>query len=509
ALATPPGAGYSGALPVPGGFMVDYNSHMAKMWQGARGDFAYRLLFTHEAHPGLPGVQGFYVLAGAVAQAAGLSFPVMYHLLRLLCTVLMMLALWQVAGRCVGPGPARWTALLLATTVMGWGWLLYFVAPWLPGPPAPIEFWLIDAYNLSGALYMPHFSAAISLQCAGALLLDAWLRRPRAALLLWLTLALLLQVWLQPYAVLLTLPLFGLVTLWALREGLPLRRALPLLLPAGAMAAGALAQALLLRSHPVWVAFTDQNITASPAPVYYLAGYAPFLVALLMGAGRPARPASPPDTFWRLLLLWALLVALLVYAPVPAQRRYLLGVQTPLAMLAAAGWQRGISRLAPRLRPLLAIPFFALSALAGLLLLAGNIGGVLAPAAPVYDSADALAGYAWLRQHTPPDALILTTLDGEGRGSGGRLVAMTGRRVFVGHWIETADFAAKVGQVARFYQPAAPAAWRHDFLTTTGIAFIWYDESARAFGDWSPATDAALTAVFTTPTVQLYRVDLP
>jgi hypothetical protein len=528
-LQTPDGWQYSGAAAIPSGFLVDYNSHLAKMWQGARGEWAYHLLFTHEAHPGIVGVQGFYVALGATAGATGLSFPFVYHVARFLLTITMILALWRVACRYVESAATRWTMLLFSTLVMGWGWLLYLVPSLFAEPPQPIEFWLMDAYNLTGAFYMPHFAAAITLQSVAWLTFLAYLEAPNKRSLLVLTLALAADTLIQPYVVLITFPVFGLVAAYHLII-LPIRAGhKPTLTPliglcvaAGIHGGLAVWQYLTLNGHPVWANFTRQNITLSPEVIYYALGYLPFLIPIAIGLWLNRR--MTPDRLaktqqaqvplptewggdWLIPLLWLLAVVLLLYAPLPTQRRYLLGVQTPLAVCAAWGWSLWMKHIKPRRRLLVALPFFAMSFLAGTTLILGNASALNTKSTPAaFYSPDELAGYTWIRDNTAVDTVILATLDGTGQGSGGRLVGMTGRRVFVGHWIETADFEAKYFALREFYDPATDNVWRMELLHAAGISHIWYDEYARVFGTWQPEQADFLEAVFTSESVIIYRV---
>jgi len=123
----------------------------------------------------------------------------------------------------------------------------------------------------------------------------------------------------------------------------------------------------------------------------------------------------------------------------------------------------------------------------------------------LFYSADELAGYQWIRENTSPDNLILTTFGVTGTGSGGRLVAMTGRRVFLGHWIETAQFGQKVEQIHQFYDEATDDVWRTNFLTEIDTDYVWYDRYAQSVGSWSPEEADYLIAVFTTDTITVYQ----
>jgi hypothetical protein len=258
-----------------------------------------------------------------------------------------------------------------------------------------------------------------------------------------------------------------------------------------------------IRSDPVWSAFADQNDTLSPPVIYYLLGYLPLLIPAALSLRAPGQRD-------RLIAwVWIGLVAVLLYLPLPTQRRYALGLQTALAIPAAAGWAHVVlPRLRPRSRPLATIIYLAFGSISLLLILAVNISAALnqEQVARVYYMPDAQAGYRWLQTHSAPDDLILTTFNASGQGSGGALVAATGRRVFLGHWIETVDFDRKNEQIARFYDRATDDAWRCAFLREIVAGYVWYDDYARATGDWQPTASPCLRVEFEQGTVAIFRV---
>jgi hypothetical protein len=88
------------------------------------------------------------------------------------------------------------------------------------------------------------------------------------------------------------------------------------------------------------------------------------------------------------------------------------------------------------------------------------------------------------------------------------VVAATGERVYAGHWIETAHLDEKVRLLYRFFDPNADDHWRQQFLTDIHAAYLWYDESARALGDWDPASATYLEAVFKSGGLTIYRVSV-
>lgn len=509
AARTPDGWAFTGAPAVPTGTRWDYNVQIARMWQGYEPTSSlFKLPVTHEDHRAIPLVQGFYVGLGALGRVAPVGLPVLYHTARFALTVLLPPTLWIFSGRFFNDSTGRWMTVLFGTVVGGWSWILLVLAPAMTAKVSPIEFWLVDAFNLLGALYLPHFTAAIILQIAIVLLVDAWIAQGGIVRLGGLTLGLSLLSLIQPYVVPLMASLVGGIVLLALAERrLPLRRVPWLAVPLGVHGGLSLYQYLAMRGDPVWRSFVEQNQTLSPAPIYYLTSYLPFLLPIVLGALRGRRGAYNRRFF--LPALWVIAVAVLLYSPLPTQRRYLMGVQTPLAVLAARGWISGVlPRLRPRSRPLVTTVYLMFGSIALVVMIGGNIRASDPKENPaLYVSPDLRQALAWLDEHAGRDELVLTTVSGAEPGSGGLLASMAGQRVFIGHWMETADFDAKVDALERFYGAETPDAWRRDLLDAIGASLIWFDATARELGAWNPASAPYLTREFASDEVSIFRVD--
>nr|MBA3872457.1 hypothetical protein [Anaerolineae bacterium] len=260
-LSTPVGWEYSGTAALPSGTQFDVDSHLAKMWEGSRGEWHYHLLFTDEAHPGLPLVQSFYIALGAIAHVTPFSLPLMFHIARFLMTVGLVLAIWAFACHFFEKPSERWLATLFGTVAVGCSWFLLFISPSMVAEVGPIEFWLIDAFNLLGALYMPHFAAAIILQIVIVLSYEDWVREHHNRSFGVLTVALALEAIVQPYVIILLIPLLVLLTSYYVFSArkITLKAALWLIIPFGIHALLVLYQYFALNSDPVWASFTVQN----------------------------------------------------------------------------------------------------------------------------------------------------------------------------------------------------------------------------------------------------------
>jgi uncharacterized membrane protein YhaH (DUF805 family) len=482
---------------------VDFNSHLAKIELGREGAWTQHILFTPEEHPGLF-INPFYLALGHVARLLGWSNIAVYHLARLVLCVVLLVVIALFAARFLDSDRKRWYALLLATVVGGAGWVLYLVAPAQTADLAPIEFWLQDAYTFWAALTFPHFMAAICFLLGYFLALDRWLHRPDWRGIGWLAGLSLALGWVQPFDLLLTGLATAILYGWAfLQRRLGWRHGFALAVVAAAHAIPVGYHLWALNSDTVWKAFTEQNVTASPPVIYYLLGYAWLLVPA--GTGLVALWRARDD---RLLtpVVWIGLVAILVYVPLVNQRRYLMGVQVPLAVLGAVGleaarrwwlargWRLGRWRL-------LLTTGLLFSALTHVLLVVSAISTLNPATRPeLFLTRDQLTALDWVRAQ-PQDTVFFSTFP-----TGGMLAAQTGRRVYIGHWIETMHFEAREALVAAFFDESMTDDERFDLLDTAHVDYVWIDDSARALGDWPAQAAPFMAPVFAEDTITIYEV---
>lgn len=502
ALSAPAGTTFSGVILN----LQDYNSHLAKMQQGARGSWTYRLLFTAEPHEAVF-LQTFYITLGHVAHWTGLSFDLTFQLARVICVGLMVWALWAFLAHYLGDSAALW-ALGLAIFGGGMGYLLFFFAPAMTANVSPIEFWLLDAYTFLSAFISPHFAAGVGLLALAFLMVDRWTDRPAPRQLTIMFLTSLAIAIVQPFdLILLDAILIAVAGYRLCRRRIAWTKALPGLVLIGISHAAILGYDWLVLYHfPIWTSFSAQNVTLSPPPVYYILGYAPTLLPALAGLYIAIRRR---DGRWLVPILWLAGVAILIEWPgLLTQRRYVLGVQAPMAALAVYWFaEAGVPWLKKRLRKRYRLVLTVYGAVATLTTIALIVWLLAATRNPVnrelYIPDAVESAWGWIDEHTPTDAVFLASV-----GNGANLVGRTGRRAVVGHPIETADFAAKRAALSTFFGTDTDDDWRQAFLSGQHVAYLWYGADEQALGDWSPDEAGYLQKVFEAPGVTIYQVTL-
>jgi len=507
----------------------DGNSYLAKMRQGAAGAWLVHLPYTSEAHAPAP-VWMLYPLLGKLAVFTGLSFEATYHLARLAGGLALLAALGLFLRAYVPHRAWRQFAFILIVVSGGLGLLLSILLP----KYIPLELLAPHLYIFAMLYSPPHMSLGLAV----LLLMFVGVRRLVEALtpaplsqssgrggeggeghhsplpqrgrgvagehsvrgegwvigLLGAALA-----FIRPE----TVPIFWVVLIFHLiavrttgAEWPAMRRLLPLAL--GLPILGAVYAAVML--NPAFRAWMAQNPFPAPAPLDLALGLASLMpIGLLALRGR--RWWRGPGLF---VTVWALVVPPLAYLPIGPQSRLLSGIVIPWGILASDGLLRVVRpalwRSWRRWATVLWVGVSALSAL-WFILLAGLY--VSTRPADLFYAPAAQEVATWLTAHAP-DQPVLSAWR-----TGNLLAAQGTVKVFLGHPIETLDYAAKAAEVERFFQATTPAAERLSLLRRYGIGYVVYGPWERALGAFDPASAPELRRAFAAGDYTLYEVPSP
>jgi hypothetical protein len=372
-IATPPGQRFLWTHSLNSG---DLYTYLAQINRVRQGELLARNSFTiDEPNRGL--LRPTYLLLGGAAWLTGLPAIAVFHAGRILLGTLFFLALRRLAALLLEDPRERRTALVLAATSSGLGWLLRGA---LPSNLCP-DTWQPEL-NVFMSLYeSPHFTASLVLIVASLTLLiragllarEAAGLRPAATHALGAGALAALLILDHPFDAA-TMAMVGvLVLVWAWRIlGLPARAVLLIGLAFTASAAPAPLWLLArVRSDPVAAQWLQQNVLPSPPLAGYLVGFGLLWPLAAWGwlrrndattaSGPKARRKEPgalaetppaASALW-LLGVWALFGFALVSLPVAYQRRLAEGWHIPVLLLAA----RGLGDLQRRFPPVAVAPF--------------------------------------------------------------------------------------------------------------------------------------------------------
>jgi hypothetical protein len=214
-------------------------------------------------------------------------------------------------------------------------------------------------------------------------------------------------------------------------------------------------------------------------------------------------------------------VALLLYAPVTQQRRFVQGLQIPLAIVATVGlfqtvlpWlarTRIFKTLLQRpgystagLQRLTVASLLAFAAIANLYIFIGTtvMLGIVQPY-PLFRPTSELQAMDWLRTNTSHDDAILSAY-----WTGSYLPYRAGNTVFVGQRYETAQFEEKWRAAEKFFSADADDTWRRALLSRFSIAYVFAGRAEREQNELNLAQLSYLKPIFSNNEATIYRVEL-
>jgi hypothetical protein len=513
----------------------DSLTYWAKMRQGLAGAWLYTIPFTPEPHQGAA-IGLFYVWLGQVARWTGLSLTAVWHSSRFVADVLLFVVTFWFTAVFLADKLSRWTAYLLALFGSGLGWLLFLAGQtyWLGA--FPVDFKQPDAHLFFTALTFPHTTLGtaiilfevVVLKRIGDRILGYW----DIGILGNISIAQYPNIWLLAitaglanillgivypfliYIVAVTAVLYFLYLLYQLRT-IPWQAgfqiALLFLIPAPLY----LYYAWVWQNNAVFRAWDAQAGTPSPPWPHYLVAFGLLLLlAALFWWKRPSQ-RQPTAVLW----CWIVAVALLVYAPLGPQRRFVQGVHVALAVLAAAGWvqvilprmgstavwQRLIANpryTTAKLNHFAVVLFLLLMSLSNLFLLAdvARVAGLAQPDL-FFRPAVEMAAVEWL-QEQGNTAVVLGAYQ-----TGNLLAAHTSNPVLLGHWAETVAYAEKETAVGQFFNTQTSDEWRQAFLAEWNVGYVWFGPREQALGGFDPGTADYLRPVYTNGGIVIYEVE--
>ncbi len=331
----PGGSYYSGFIANPD----EHNVYLSLMRQARDGSLLFRDMFTSEPQTGRV-INVLWLVLGLLARVTHLPLPVVYHLARVAAGWLLLMAVYCLGAQVLRGLTARRAAVVLAATASGLGWALHVG----PGQPNPIDFGpgliMPEAITFLTLLLNPLFALSvfllvvIYLAAAHAFASGS----VRAAVLAGIAALVLGDI--HTYDLIPVAGVLAVFLAYALITRHARGRAIVLGLLIAVIALPSLLYQLWLQhSGDVSMLVKATNQPPSPEPLYVALGLGIPLLFALVGAVFALRS----NDWARLLVLWLLLGAAAVYAPVAFQRKLIEGLHLPIVLLAMVALERVVA----------------------------------------------------------------------------------------------------------------------------------------------------------------------
>ncbi|MFY9607554.1 MAG: hypothetical protein WAU45_02930 [Blastocatellia bacterium] len=511
AVRAPSGHVFSGVLSA----YDDTFSYLAWIKQSANGHWLMCDLYTSE-----PQACEFFLplwaLLGLISRIAGAPPVWVFHVARLVASFLLLLAARSVGVRVMKSRRRLRFMLWMYAMSAGLGWLVFFLnnsksllnASVTSGS---VDLNLPEAIAFRSSFAQVHFTvgaalAALAINLVFSSLLSGRINQGIGAGLLMSLLSVV-----HPYLVVVVLAVAGAaLALWPFLNWQEQEVKQAYVIAArvgfafGAAAVPGLAYLVYLnQSNELlreWLRVTD---TFSPQPLEYMFGFGIVAVLAVVGFKLLWKERAPRG---RLLLIWVIIQAALLYAPVSYQRRFVEGLQLPLCVAAsvAAFWLMRKLRLARRARSFALIALVALASLTnvgfiiGQAVARGNTSGANDPRR--YLPSDLVDTLSWLEVNAEPDAVLFSSYL-----TGNVAPSITGLRVYLGHYGQTLRGGEKGEQVTAFYRGELTRDVARDLLTENRVSHVIYGPLERALGN-QPDTPDWLLLAYESGDVKVFKV---
>jgi hypothetical protein len=476
------------------GFLLaveDGNSYIAKMAQGAHGAWLFRLPYSYEHEQGAL-LYAFHLALGKLAGQDHGAMVAAYHAARVVFGIALIVVSYVFLAEFLPRVDQRRMAILLTAFGGGLGWLATLVGRGEMLGSLPVDFISPEAYSFLVLFGLPHLAAARCLLLLGLL---AYLRqRPVVS-----GLALLAASVIQPLSVMVAWLVMGahavLASRYAASEGWELPQAVRRLAVTTAISAPLVVYVVyLFAADPVLRQWNAQNQLMSPHPLHYGLAFGVLGVPAFFGLGALWRG----DRSLALLAgVWLALTPLLLYAPVPTQRRLIEAVQLPLVALAVLG----LTVVLAQWRRVLVPVILGLSFPTAILLWLGALQTARFPAEPIFHSADQVASFTWLARQAQPRQVVLAAYS-----TGNVLPAYAPLVAYIGHGPETIFLAEKLPRVAAFYAAATSDIARRELLAAGRVSWVIFGPHEKALGEFDPEAASYLAWRFEAGNYRVYEV---
>jgi len=507
-IAAPHGTEFSGVSSVAPG---DLNVYLSYLEQVQHGHLVFKDLFTAEPQAANV-ISPFWAMLGLLGSVLRLAPMATYYLGRIVFGVVLCIVLYRFAAFFYDDIVRRRTAFMLAVFASGIGaWIEPLLRMLRRSTEAmSMDLWVSEAFTFLSLRHSPHFLAVTALIVGTVWLFIRSVERSSMRDAVYAGICMLALFSFHPFHVVSLAPvtIAMLATVFAVRRSQFWRQCGRYAVAWAVASPAILYQALLILYDPLAKGRAAENILVTPAIGYTLASYGFLLVAAVMGS---AYLLKTKQLRLQLLVAWAIAHGLSIYAPVFFNRRVTHGLNVALAMCAAAAVPFALAyvrrvRLPDMFRvAIISVALFLVFGLSNMWVLAQDLSFYLNEGRSLpslfFLSNDERVAFDWLEHHGDDSTVVLC-----GTIMGNFVPGRSGRRVVVGHNVETIDIVDKLKDVKTYFTPGTDDEWRRGYLTENRVTHVLVSLREQRLGPFNTEKVPYLVPAYQSPTVTVYRV---
>lgn len=486
-LTTPEGMVYSGRHWQNSG---DYAVYFSQMEQARQGHVLFFDLFTSENHPRAI-FNPIWLVLGWISRITGLFVPLTFHISRLMVIPLFLVVAARFVWTMLDDALERRVALLLIS--FGGGIAGYAQTT--------------DASAFHAMQFSPHLVLSLTVLLAIFLLMYQSFSRHSLRPAVFAGFLGLVLFFFHPYHISTTYGILGVYTLvMVIRQRQFAWHFIASFCTYIALSAPAvLYYWLFFKYSPIgngWLVQSDLLMHARP-PWELLLAFAPLVLLAVVGYKVLVARRREQAIF---MMIWVITALILMWVPWFFRMRTIGGMTIPLSIAAAAGivW---LFRHAPYGKPIivwssgLIVVVIVGTAPVHLGTLAKNISIYADRVDYAYLSEEFIdVAQTYKQQATDADVLLASPY------TSNIIPALTGKRVYIGHGIQTLSSQQKVNDIIAFFSRAANDSPTHEELRSRGITFLLITPEERELGAHPLENASFLDMVAQEGPYSLYRV---
>ncbi len=485
---------------VVAGFYQDEFSYFAWIKQAVDGSYLFQILFTTEAHSAYV-FHPVFLLLGIAQKVTTIPLAVLWYIARILSNLFLLYTLYVLIKHFITSMPTRIIAFTIIVVGGGLGWLfgylsadiLYTETTVFQSLRWPIIFSLSLALLILVFIHIVRFYENFKWT-------DSLIAGLLGAIL----------VLIHPYDIFsyYLIPIVYLIALVATKRlqinKIKFLKSVPWiflpLIPA--------MYYLLLSGSSFVYNHNSEILMLSGSPVEYVLGFGLILLLGLLGIFYPRGEFENKKIF---LIAWIVIGFLLLYVPIPFQRRLVMGLIIPLGMLSAIflHWLWDKIMLLREVRISGFIKFFSTVCLlfiisgTNLLVIKEDFRNVESKEFPFYVDRATYNSLKWFDTNVENDKVILSSYE-----LGNIIPGYTGNTVYVGHWAQTIDGVEKVEKVSKFFSGSMSAEEQLEFLKKSRINYVYYGEYERVYSgnDFMADQENTYESIYSNEEVKIYKV---
>lgn len=456
----------------------DGNSYIAKMMNGANGDWLFRTPYTTAEQKGMIAFLP-YLLLGKLTSQPGQheQMIALFQVFRFIGILLACLAAYDFISIYVSNSHWRRFGVVIMTVGGGLGWLSILGLKGAGYNSLPIDLYSPETFGFLGLFGLPHLAVS------RALLVWGWTLYLKPEILskksmvqgaliggLWLVMGFfqplnVVTAWAGLGGSFIVLAIFSILRTRSLKKALhdpDIQRSFLRILTAVIVSSPwVLYNLFAMRMDPFLKEWTSQNIIMSPPITDYLLGFSLLLIPAAIGFWRFCRRLSKEGI---LLIGFVFLFPILAYLPFNLQRRLPDGIWWVLTVLAVTGlsalpnrWQKTGQWI------------MSLGTLSSVFLLIGGIFAVIHPSEPMYIPISKVGVFQAIRQDWKASERAVILADYQ---ISNQVPAWLPANVFIGHGPESVNLKEIQPEVEGILKASTLTEKQKQFLLAAGADYV-------------------------------------